>query len=245
MGLLVIYSLFLYDASRDEPWDSLDDVIYYTRAVARCLEFLVAVFVVCAGFHESLVGQWSWSNSAVLVVHCYFNVWQRLQTGWLSYLRRREAAKHIDALPTATEQQLAEHNDVCAICYQAMSSSSSTVRVTFCRHLFHGSCLRKWLYVQEKCPMCSTPITTTSTSPPPPPPPPPSTPPPPPNDRKVHFDITDPPSVSEDVAMPSPSTQSFDNLVHMAKRDVRLANLRGRQARHSRSKSESLAQILE
>lgn len=264
VGLLVIYSLFLYDASRDEPWDSLDDVIYYTRAVARCLEFLVAVFVVCAGFHESLVGQWSWSNSAVLVVHCYFNVWQRLQTGWLSYLRRREAAKHIDALPTATEQQLAEHNDVCAICYQAMSSSSSTVRVTFCRHLFHGSCLRKWLYVQEKCPMCSTPITTTSTgpsAPPTSPPPPAATPSAAPSavpstgpsashpaaasDRKVHFDLMETPSASEDPVSPSSSTQSFDDLVHMAKRDVRLANLRGRQARHSRSKSESLAQILE
>ena len=93
--MLVIYCLFLYDASREDAWEALDDVIYYTRAVVRCMEFLVALFVVCAGFHESFVGQWSWSNSAVLVVHCYFNVWQRLQTGWVSYLRRREAAKHV------------------------------------------------------------------------------------------------------------------------------------------------------
>jgi len=36
---------------------------------------MVALFVVsCAGFHESLVGQWSWSNSAVLIVHCYFTM---------------------------------------------------------------------------------------------------------------------------------------------------------------------------
>ena len=106
IGLLTIYCLFLYDASHAEPWENLDDVIYYTRAVVRCLEFLVAVFVVCAGFHESLVGQWSWSNSTVLVVHCYFNVWQRLQIGWVSFLRRREAAKHIDAMPAATTQQV-------------------------------------------------------------------------------------------------------------------------------------------
>ena len=136
VGLLVVYGLFLYDASHEEPWESLDDVIYYTRAVVRCMEFLVAVFVVCAGFHESLVGQWSWSNSIVLVVHCYFNVWQRLQTGWVSFLRRQASAKHIGALPTATEHQIAAHNDVCAICYQSMTSS---VRVTRCRHLFHSS----------------------------------------------------------------------------------------------------------
>lgn len=26
--------------------------------------------------------------------------------------------------------------------------------VTYCGHFFHGNCLRKWLYVQETCPMC-------------------------------------------------------------------------------------------
>lgn len=26
--------------------------------------------------------------------------------------------------------------------------------ITYCGHFFHGNCLRKWLYVQETCPMC-------------------------------------------------------------------------------------------
>lgn len=30
--------------------------------------------------------------------------------------------------------------------------------ITYCGHFFHGNCLRKWLYVQETCPMCHTPI---------------------------------------------------------------------------------------
>lgn len=267
----MIYCLFLYDASREDAWEALDDVIYYTRAVVRCLEFMVALFVVCAGFHESLVGQWSWSNSAVLVVHCYFNVWQRLQTGWVSFLRRREAVKHINGLPSASEEELAAHNDVCAICYQSMNISGS-VRVTRCRHLFHGSCLRKWLYVQEKCPMCSAsinliqaeevkPSSTTAEAP---------------DDeankttgqdRKVHFSFesqngsssesNEGVEESEDGSSPSQNTatasssvtfspnQNFDTLLHAAQRDVRLAKLRGIQARHSRSKSESLARILE
>ncbi len=233
---------------------------------------MVALFVVCAGFHESLVGQWSWSNSAVLVVHCYFNVWQRLQTGWVSFLRRREAVKHINALPSASEEQLAAHNDVCAICYQSMTITGS-VRVTRCRHLFHGSCLRKWLYVQEKCPMCSSPITlvqadetttaaaeapaseaseASKTSG---------------QDRKVHFSFEnqngsssesnegadeseDGSPLSQNTATASSSVtvsqnQNFDILLHAAQRDVRLAKMRGIQARHSRSKSESLARILE
>lgn len=270
VGLLVIYCLFLYDSTREDAWEALDDIIYYTRAVVRCLEFMVALFVVCAGFHESLVGQWSWSNSVVLVVHCYFNVWQRLQTGWISFLRRREAVKHINALPSASQEQLAVHNDVCAICYQTMNLVG-TVRVTRCRHFFHGNCLRKWLYVQEKCPMCSAAITLTQaeessadaaeaplseankTSS---------------QDHKVHFSFAenqssgnsesndvaeeteDGASPSQNIAAASPSgtfpqNQNFDTLLHAAQQDVRQAKLRGAQARHSRSKSESVARILE
>ena len=267
IGLFIIYCLFFYDGSREEPWESLDDVIYYTRAVVRCLEFLVAFFVVCAGFHESLVGQWSWSSSAVLIVHCYFNVWQRLQTGWVSFLRRREAAKHIDALPPATKEQLAAHNDVCAICYQTMSVS---VRVTRCHHLFHGSCLRKWFYVKEQCPMCSSPIAmaspstkadsgrngeptreqpsaaesgtqTTSQA----------------NNERIENiseeaeymaesrDIVTSPMFTNAENSQLSINENFDNLLHRARRDIRQAKLRDRQTRHSRSKSDSLAQNFE
>lgn len=30
----------------------------------------------------------------------------------------------------------------------------SSAVITYCGHFFHGNCLRKWLYVQETCPMC-------------------------------------------------------------------------------------------
>lgn len=272
----MIYCLFLYDASRADAWEALDDVIYYTRAVVRCLEFLVALFVVCAGFHESLFGQWSWSNSTVLVVHCYFNVWQRLQTGWVSFLRRREAVKHINALTAATEDQLIVHNDVCAICYQAMSTDGN-VRITRCRHFFHAACLRKWLYVQEKCPMCSAPITlgaeeeeTKSDQPPTSEDPTQLSNKSGGQDRKVHFSLENQGNASHGAstverseaasgialassreivaassALAIPSYPDFDHLLQAAQRDVRLAQQREKQARHSRSKSESLARILE
>ena len=154
IGSLVVYALFIYEGLRVTPWESLDDVVYYAKATTRVLEFLVAVFFVCYGIKESLVGEWSWVNSSIQIIHCYFNVWHRLQAGWQSYLRRREAASKIESLPAATPEQLAEHNDVCAICFQIMDSA----RITRCSHYFHGMCLRKWLYVQDKCPMCHTKI---------------------------------------------------------------------------------------
>lgn len=38
------------------------------------------------------------------------------------------------------------------ICLSSQEMSSAVI--TYCGHFFHGNCLRKWLYVQETCPMC-------------------------------------------------------------------------------------------
>ena len=46
----------------------------------------------------------------------------------------------------ATEEEIAKHNDVCAICYQDMT----TAKITRCKHMFHAICLRKWLYMQVR-----------------------------------------------------------------------------------------------
>ncbi|WAR21579.1 RN145-like protein [Mya arenaria] len=150
IGSLLVYWLFLYDTFRTETWERLDDVVYYIRSSVRILEFIVAVFVVCFGIKESLFSEWSWINSGILIIHCYFNVWQRLQTGWKTFLLRREAVHKIESLPEATSDQLEAHNDVCAICFQALNSA----RITMCGHFFHGCCLRKWLYVKDTCPLC-------------------------------------------------------------------------------------------
>ncbi len=159
IGTLVVYALFVYDALRDTVWEGLDDVVYYAKATTRVLEFIVAVLVVAYGVVESIVGEWSWVNSSILIVHCYFNVWQRLQSGWKTYLLRREAAQKIEQIPDASAEQLAAHNDVCAICFQEMSSA----KLTACGHIFHALCLKKWLYVKEKCPMCHQDIVVDST----------------------------------------------------------------------------------
>lgn len=163
LGALIIYGLFMYDAlQKDCSWESLDDNVYFTRAIIRVLEFVVAVFVVGSGIHESLLlssegRPWSWLNGSALAVHCYFNVYQRLQSGWRCFLLRREAARKILSLPCASADELKSHShDVCAICYFEMK----TACVTPCQHLFHAQCLKKWLYIQDRCPLCSTQITT-------------------------------------------------------------------------------------
>ncbi|XP_035530476.1 RING finger protein 145 [Morone saxatilis] len=149
-GTMLIYSLFMVELFRSDPIESLDEVIYWVNAVSRVLEFVVALCVVAYGTWESLFGEWSWMGASVIIIHSYFNVWLRAQSGWRSFLLRQEAAKKINSLPRATAQQLQQHNDVCSICFQEMSAAV----ITYCGHFFHGNCLRKWLYVQETCPMC-------------------------------------------------------------------------------------------
>lgn len=61
----------------------------------------------------------------------------------------------IQTLVDATEAQLRAHNDVCAICYSDMIMAA---KVTPCGHYFHGGCLKKWLFVQDHCPLCSAKI---------------------------------------------------------------------------------------
>ena len=45
--------------------------------------------MVCAGIKEAATGHWSFLNSIVLVVHCYFNVWVRIKNGWRAFLLRQ------------------------------------------------------------------------------------------------------------------------------------------------------------
>ncbi|XP_053560356.1 RING finger protein 145 [Bombina bombina] len=150
LGTLFIYTLFMIEFFKDNIVEKMDEIIYYVNAVSRVLEFLVAICVVGYGTWESIFGEWSWMGASVIIVHSYFNVWLRAQSGWKSFLLRREAAKKISRLPLATKEQLQDHNDVCSICFQDMPVAVMTP----CSHFFHGDCLRKWFYIQDTCPMC-------------------------------------------------------------------------------------------
>uniref|UniRef100_A0A8C6LG44 RING finger protein 145 n=1 Tax=Nothobranchius furzeri TaxID=105023 RepID=A0A8C6LG44_NOTFU len=150
LGTLLIYVLFMVEEFRKAPVENMDEVIYYVNGTYRLLEFLVAVCVVCYGISETVFGEWSVMGSTIILVHSYYNVWLRAQLGWQSFLLRRDAVNKIKSLPTASDAQLEQYNDICAICFQDMSSAV----ITPCSHFFHAGCLKKWLYVQESCPLC-------------------------------------------------------------------------------------------
>ncbi|XP_017276859.1 RING finger protein 145 [Kryptolebias marmoratus] len=160
LGTLLIYVLFMVEEFRKAPVENMDEVIYCVNGTYRLLEFLVAVCVVCYGISETVFGEWSVMGSTIILVHSYYNVWLRAQLGWQSFLLRRDAVNKIKSLPTASNAQLEQYNDICAICFQDMNSAV----ITPCSHFFHAGCLKKWLYVQETCPLCHAQLKSQSPS---------------------------------------------------------------------------------
>lgn len=147
---LAIYSLFLLDARRETFWEKLDDYIYYIRAFGNTVEFCFGIFLFFNGAWILMFESGSAIRAVMMCIHAYFNIWCDAKAGWSVFMKRRTAVKKIDSLPEADKDQLRALDDVCAICYQEMQSA----KITKCKHFFHGVCLRKWLYVQDRCPLC-------------------------------------------------------------------------------------------
>lgn len=147
---LCIYSIFLLDARRDTFWERLDDYVYYIRAFGNTVEFCFGIFLFFNGAWILVFESGGAIRAVMMCIHAYFNIWCDAKAGWRVFMKRRTAVNKIDSLPEAEEEQLERLDDVCAICYQEMKSA----KITRCNHFFHGVCLRKWLYVQDRCPLC-------------------------------------------------------------------------------------------
>lgn len=147
---VLIYLLFLVDARSETMWEPLDDYVYYLRATGSVLEFLFGVFLLFNGAWIFAFESRGTIRAFMMCFHAYFNIWQQAKAGWKACVRRRAALYKLHSLPEATSQQLRELDDVCTICFQELQ----TARVTRCRHFFHSTCLRKWLYVRDMCPLC-------------------------------------------------------------------------------------------
>ncbi|ESP01861.1 hypothetical protein LOTGIDRAFT_94578, partial [Lottia gigantea] len=147
---LLVYALFMIDSYRQVFWEKLDDYVYYVQSTGNTMEFFFGIFLFCNGAWIMLFESGGAIRAIMMTIHAYFNIWLQAKEGWKVFLRRRTAVNKINLLPTATKEQLEQHNDVCSICYQDLQSAS----ITRCKHFFHSVCLRKWLYVQDTCPLC-------------------------------------------------------------------------------------------
>lgn len=154
LDLLIIHCLLWYDATRNEPWAPLDELVYCVRGIAKLIEIGIAALVVAAGLHEAFFHRFNWTNILILMAHCYFNVLLRFQTGYANFQKRRNAVRKSNLLQNASKDELQQLNDVCTICFMDLANEHTSVH-TQCNHFFHRICLRRWLCFQDRCPICS------------------------------------------------------------------------------------------
>ena len=147
---LTVYLLFIIDAYRDSFWEGLDDYVYYVQSTGNTIEFIFGIFLFCNGGWIMVFESGGAIRAIMMCIHAYFNIFVQAKEGWKVFMKRRTAVNKINLLKEATVEELEALNDVCAICYQELK----TARVTRCNHFFHSVCLRKWLYVQDNCPLC-------------------------------------------------------------------------------------------
>ncbi|XKL63337.1 hypothetical protein PGB90_005701 [Kerria lacca] len=147
---LIIYVLFLLDFYRETFWEELDDYVYYIRSFGNSVEFCFGIFLFFNGAWILLYESGSAIRAMMMCIHAYFNIWCEAKSGWSMFMKRKTAVKKIDTLPDARTSDLENLRDVCSICYQQMR----TAKITTCKHYFHAVCLRKWLYLQDYCPIC-------------------------------------------------------------------------------------------
>ncbi|XP_020776362.2 E3 ubiquitin-protein ligase RNF139 [Boleophthalmus pectinirostris] len=151
MVSLTVYGLFMADGLSVTLWEKLDDYVYYVRSTGNIIEFLFGVVMFGNGAYTMMFESGSKIRACMMCLHAYFNIYLQAKNGWRTFINRRSAVKKINSLPELKGAQLHNIGDVCAICYQEFSASA---RITPCNHYFHALCLRKWLYIQDTCPMC-------------------------------------------------------------------------------------------
>ncbi|KAG8570143.1 hypothetical protein GDO81_011114 [Engystomops pustulosus] len=147
---LTVYTLFMIDGHYSVVWEKLDDYVYYVRSTGSIIEFIFGVIMFGNGAYTMMFESGSKIRACMMCLHAYFNIYLQAKNGWKTFINRRTAVKKINSLPEVKVSDR-EIDDVCAICYQEFRTSA---RVTPCHHYFHALCLRKWLYIQDTCPMC-------------------------------------------------------------------------------------------
>ena len=149
ISALTLYFLYMYDLYQGEVWEDLDDYVYYIKGACRSFEFFLIVLVLGYRVMDTS-SKWTVFQIIMVILHLYVNVYLSLKDGWRSVKLRRLVNRKLNVLPRASHERLAESEDVCPICLEELKAA----RVTPCNHLFHEVCLKKWLNVQNNCPMC-------------------------------------------------------------------------------------------
>ncbi|EFX85122.1 hypothetical protein DAPPUDRAFT_314345 [Daphnia pulex] len=155
---LALYIVFLVDARHQELWDKLVDHVYRIKFVGRVIEYVIGLVMMINSGIALILESGGTCRAILFGLHGYFNLsffWDEALRGWEIYQKRRIAVCKIATLQSVEEHM--EIDDVCAICFNHLKTNRENkvlIKVNPCRHYYHAVCLRKWSFVQDRCPMC-------------------------------------------------------------------------------------------
>ncbi|CAH1169666.1 unnamed protein product [Phaedon cochleariae] len=108
---------------------------YYIISLASTMVFFLA-------FH---------AQASFTALSFYLTVYLKLKDMVLNCLKQLKTEQAVlGRFRQATEDEISNCDDVCAVCLSAMERA----RVTPCQHFFHASCLRQCLKNSSICPIC-------------------------------------------------------------------------------------------
>lgn len=160
--VLIKYITHLMDQWRDNGFDSKRLINYYTELSAD-------VLILGCTLLQYLQLMWMHGISFGLVDIVLFlnvrSVLKNLHTKILIYRERWRAMSYVrDRYVNASQEELANYNDDCAICRDRMKNAKKLP----CGHLFHLHCLHSWIQhhvSRATCPTCRRPLSPSSIDP--------------------------------------------------------------------------------
>ncbi|GFS21272.1 E3 ubiquitin-protein ligase AMFR, partial [Elysia marginata] len=154
--VMVRYVIQLWDMSLEGVWEGRAIFVYYTELVFELVDLTVNF---AHHTHMLLYGNIFLSMASLVIslqLRFLFYEFQRRLRRHKNYLR---VVKDMEAkFPMATQEDLEQNADDCAICWEKMESA----RKLPCSHLFHNSCLRSWLEQDTSCPTCRMTLSETT-----------------------------------------------------------------------------------
>ncbi|KAL7111730.1 hypothetical protein ACP275_05G108000 [Erythranthe tilingii] len=104
----------------------------------------------------------------VCALFSFMGIGDFLEPGTPSYSERSEssseprsvaAALIRELLPVVKFSDLVDPPENCAVCLYEFSGDDEIRRLTNCRHIFHRSCVDRWMdHDQKTCPLCRSPF---------------------------------------------------------------------------------------
>lgn len=118
------------------------EALYAPVILKGCTVILASIFV---------LGLVLLGHLRFAVVALYLTVYLRGKDAAQNCLKELKAEQAVlSQFRYASEEELQEWDDICAVCLSSMSRA----RITPCHHLFHADCLRMCLNASQQCPIC-------------------------------------------------------------------------------------------